>query len=371
MVRYPLHPAWRSLPALLVMLVAAPAGAVDVYVAPRGQDGNPGTIDLPFETIGEAAEVAKPGTTIHVAPGVYPEIIETSASGTATARIRYLSEVTWGAKIRTRGSGTHETWDNTGSYVDIEGFDVTGNGAVGISNHGSHVRIVGNQVHHIPAPGCTDNGGAGISAAEYTAITTDILRNLVHDIGEFPNPCPRVHGIYHSHKGGRIADNIVFRASGWGIHFWHAASDLTIANNLVFNNAKGGIGGGAGDSPYFDDPNKPADHIRVINNIVYDNKGIGIEELGITGTNNLYTHNLVFANQQDWSLQNGLSHSGTVAAPPGFVRYDPDGDGDYHLTADSPAIDRGTRTGEAIVDYDRVPRPQGHGVDIGPFEFVP
>jgi hypothetical protein len=361
----------RLLPCLLVVLVAAQAEAVDLYVAPDGRDDNPGTAALPFKTINKAAEVATAGTTVQVAAGVYPEILETSASGTATAPIRYVSSVTWGAKIRTDGPDDHWSWTNSGSYVVIKGFDISNNGSGGLDNFGSHVRITKNHVHNIPAPGCTSNGGAGINAAEYTALNTRIDRNLVHDIGEFPGPCPRVHGIYHSHQGGRIMNNIVFRTTGWGIHTWHAAFDIVIANNLVFNNARGGIGVGAGDAPYFGDPDKPADQIRVINNIAYDNRGIGIEELGVTGMNNLYVNNLVFANEQDWRLNNDLDHSDTVTAPPGFVRYDPDGRGDYHLMVDSPAIDRGRRIGALVIDYDDVPRPQGRRVDIGPFEFVP
>lgn len=369
--RHPPNLVRRLLPGLLAVLVAAQAKAVDLHVAPGGCDDNPGTIALPFKTIGEAARVATPGTTIHVAPGFYTEILETAASGTAAARIRYVSSVPWSAKIRTKGPDDHYSWTNLGSYVDIVGFDISGNGAVGIFSYGSNVSIFGNHVHHIPAPGCTGDGGAGIDAGEYTAINTNIFRNVVHDIGEFPNACARVHGIYHSHEGGGIVNNIVFRTSGWGIHLWHAPFDLRIANNLVFNNANGGIVVGAGDSPYFNNPSKPADHILVINNIVFDNGGIGIEESGITGLNNIYANNLVFANHKDWSLQNGLGHSGTVTAPPGFVRYDPNGKGDYHLMADSPAIDRGTRLGAPLVDHDRAPRPQGRGVDIGPFESVP
>lgn len=366
-----IHLARRSLPGLFVVLLASQADAADLYVAPGGSDDNPGTAALPLQTIGKAAEMVTPGTTVHVAPGVYREILETWASGTAEARIRYLSSTPWGAKIRTEGPDNHWSWTNEGSYVDVEGFDVSNNGAGGIGNYGSHVRITNNYVHDIPAPGCTGNGGAGIVTGEYTALNTILERNFVHDIGELPDPCPRVHGIYHSHEGGGIVNNIVFRTSGWGIHLWHAPSDLKIANNLVFNNANGGIVVGAGDSPYFDDPSKPADHIRVINNIVYDNRGVGVEESGVTGLNNLYSNNLVFANEQDWGLNNDLSHSGTVAAPPGFVHYDPDGEGDYRLMPDSPAIDHGTQMEAPVVDYDGVSRPQGQGVDIGPFEFLP
>jgi Right handed beta helix region/Protein of unknown function (DUF1565) len=353
------------------VLVTTQTDAADLYVAPGGHDDNPGTIGSPFKTIGKAAEAATPGTTVHVAPGIYREITETAASGTATDRIRYVSSTRWGAKIRTEGPDNHWSWKNKGSYVDIEGFDVSNNGSGGIATYGSHVRIMNNYVHDIPAPGCTGNGGAGIVAGEYTAIDTVLDRNVVHDIGDFPNPCPRVHGIYHEHEGGGILNNIVFLTSGWGIHLWHAPFDLKIANNLVFNNANGGIVVGAGDSPYFDDPSKPADYTVVTSNIVYDNGGVGVEESGITGLKNVYLNNIVFGNEQDWGLNNDLSDSGTVAAPPGFVHYDPDGKGDYRLTADSPAIDRGTRMDAPAVDYDGVPRPQGQGVDIGPFEFLP
>ena len=362
--------ARRSLPGLLSLLIVAPAGAADLYVAPDGQDSDPGTLASPLKTIGKAAEMATPGTTIRVAPGIYPEILETSASGTAEARIRYVSSVPWQAKIRTQGPDDHWSWGNYGSFVDIEGFDVSGNGVGGIGTEASNVVISGNHVHDIPALDCPGNGGAGIETGGY-AFNTSIIGNLVHDIGEFPNPCPRVHGIYHSHEGGRIVNNIVYRTSGWGIHLWHAPYRLTIANNLVFNNANGGIVVGAGDSPYYGDPSKPADYILVLNNIVYDNRKIGIEESGVTGLNNLYANNLVFANEQDWELNNGLSSSGTVAAPPGFVHYDPDGKGNYHLMAGSPAIDRGTPMDAPLVDYTLAPRPQGRGVDIGPFEFVP
>lgn len=363
--------ARRFLPGLLTVLIVAPAGAIDFHIAPGGRDGNPGTAALPFRTIGEAAQVATPGTNIHVAPGLYTEILETSESGTAAAPITYVSTVHWGAKIRTEGPDDHWSWINRGNHVVIAGFDVSGNGAGGIDNFGTNVRIVRNRVHNIPALGCTSNGGAGIAASNYTNTNVFIGRNLVHDIGEFPEPCSRVHGIYFQHEGGRIVNNIVYRVTGWGIHWWHAPLRITIANNLAFNNMNGGIGGGAGDSPYFGDPSKPADHITVMNNIVYDNADTGIEETGLSGSNNLFLNNISIENGRDWVLQEQSSHSGTAEAPPGFVRYDPDGNGDYRLRADSPAIDRGTARGAPIIDYDGVSRPQGRGVDIGPFEFVP
>jgi hypothetical protein len=47
------------------------------------------------------------------------------------------------------------------------------------------------------------------------------------------------------------------------------------------------------------------------------------------------------------------------------------GNGDYHLTADSPCIDTGTSEGAPSDDIDGDTRPQGQGYDMGADEFVP
>jgi hypothetical protein len=44
--------------------------------------------------------------------------------------------------------------------------------------------------------------------------------------------------------------------------------------------------------------------------------------------------------------------------------------GNLHLTAGSPAVDRGKATA-ATTDADGNPRPQGSGFDIGAYELVP
>jgi hypothetical protein len=112
------------------------------------------------------------------------------------------------------------------------------------------------QAHHVHdlalAGGCTGNGGAGIDNANYRASDGDIIGNVVHDIG-VPGRCNGVHGIYSSTPRGRSYNNNVYRASAWGIHLWHAASDVTIAHNTVFANGAAAVGGGivigAGDAP--------------------------------------------------------------------------------------------------------------------------
>jgi Right handed beta helix region/Protein of unknown function (DUF1565) len=345
-----------------------PAAAADRYVAPTGADGNPGTRAAPLKTISRADTVARPGDVVRVLPGVYRESVRTVASGTANARITYTSTVKWGARIiPPAGSG----WENDGDWVVIDGFDVSApNGREGIYNDGSHVRITRNHVHAVRVPRCTVNGGAGINSGtpNYTGVDIAIERNLVHDIGSLTRRCNGVQGIYVAHRQGRVANNVVYRVSTWGIHLWHAPRDIDVVNNLSFANGYGGIVVGAGDAPHHG--RVPTENIRVINNIVLDNR-VGIAETGAKGDNIRFLHNLVWRNGDDWSLKAGRAHVGTVSMEPRFVRYLRNGGGDYRLRAGSPAVDRGSPLAAPDVDLDGVRRPQGPTVDVGPHERRP
>ena len=345
----------------------APTVGLDYFVAPNGSNTADGSAASPWATIQHAANSVGPGATVHVAPGDYAEAIVSNISGTDTARIQFVSDTPWGAKIRT--TGTEIVWENRGNYLDIEGFDISSDDArIGIANFSDlgYVRIVGNHVHNFPGTGCTSQGGAGILQDYYYGeADSDTIGNVVDHIG--PSGCNLVHGIYHSTKGGKIHNNIVHNAAGWGIHTWHAATEVTIANNLVFENGSGGIIVGAGDSP----GGVMADGFTVSNNIVIYN-GYGIMEYGQTGVNNRYLNNLVYGNLYNgFQLQNGNVDLGTVIANPQFVNYQPDGGGDHRLTPQSPAIDFGTSVGAPPDDFDGIARPQGAGWDIGPYEWRP
>jgi len=85
-------PATRNLllPALssvLVLLALPLAGAAERWVAPDGDDGNPGTRDAPWRTIQHAAEVAEPGDVVNVREGTYAEQVTVLVSGTEDAPI--------------------------------------------------------------------------------------------------------------------------------------------------------------------------------------------------------------------------------------------------------------------------------------------
>src|SRR5690554_5472067 len=45
--------------------------AAQIYVAPYGNDSNPGTIEQPLESIQKAQELASPGDTVFIRGGTY------------------------------------------------------------------------------------------------------------------------------------------------------------------------------------------------------------------------------------------------------------------------------------------------------------
>ena len=332
----------------------------DYYVSAKGNDSGNGSVAHPWATIQRAAAAARAGVTIHVAPGKYSGPIVTEASGTGEAPVRYISEQRWGATIS--GPSGQATWSNSGSYAQIEGFDLTGPGCIGIANSGAHVRIARNHVHDLAARDCGDNGGAGIDNVSQSAVESEIVANMVNQIGDCRHPNRTVHGIYHSSPGGRIRNNLVIANQGWGIHLWHGATHVEIANNLVYGNGYGGIVVGAGESPV------PVINEQTIvsNNIVMRN-GYGIMEFGNTGSGNRYLNNIVYSNTSTaLMLLTGVA-SGTINANPRFLLEGTD----FHLLASSPAIDAGTPEAGPEEDFDGNSRPQLKGWDIGPYEWTP
>jgi parallel beta-helix repeat protein len=351
-------------------VAAASASIYNLYVATTGSDSNPGTQARPFKTIQRGAAMAKPSTTIHVAAGTYRGNVTTKVHGTATARIRYVSDTKWGAKII--GSGTEGMWTNNSNYTDIVGFDITGSGRIGILNMGSYTLFQGNNVHNLTVSGgCNGGGGAGIVNANYSGSDGDIIGNVVHDIG-VPGKCNGVQGIYSSNLRGRIFNNIVYRASAFGIHLWHAANYVTIANNTVFANGAGGMGGGivigVGDSP----GGKILTNTKVINNIVYKNPAVGIMQYcysgqSCIGSGNVVANNLVSGNGSAIRMKVG-SATGTITADPQFVNYQANGTGDYRLKSTSPAVNKGTASSAPTTDINNIARPRGAAYDIGAYE---
>ncbi|OHB64855.1 MAG: transcriptional initiation protein Tat [Planctomycetes bacterium RBG_13_60_9] len=84
--------------------------------SPRCDDNGPGTIDQPFRTISEAAEVLQPGERVVIASGIYRECIRPAHGGTGPDQmISY--EAAPGATVIVKGSETlNEGWRPSTGY---------------------------------------------------------------------------------------------------------------------------------------------------------------------------------------------------------------------------------------------------------------
>ncbi len=335
------------------------ASGADYYVSTVGSDTAVGSSSAPWRTIAKGVGTVRPGDTLHVRPGTYPESPVSNTDGTSSARIRYVSDTKWGAKIK--------HWENNADYTDIVGFEIdfgtnvtpTGtNGNSGILDEGNHNRLLNNHIFNVTGSGINTTGWT--SAAPYGGVDTEIIGNVIHHTGS----ANLTHGIYFAHKQGVVKNNIVYDVRDCGIHLWHNPSDIVITNNLVFNIGGCGIVVGAGDFT-----GALVQNVLVANNIFMDANS-GITENGDTGANNRYINNIVWNMRvRNTGLQNGTI-TGTIIADPRLVNYKTDGTGDYHLTSASPAINAGIAEGAPITDLDGVQRPQDTKYDIGPYEFT-
>lgn len=389
--------------AFILGLCTLASATNDYYVSVTGSNvtGN-GSQSHPWRTIPYAdshVSLGLYGTVVHVAPGVYLGNVTTQASGTEAARLRFLSDVKWGAKIVGTGGDYAKVWASNGSYVDIEGFDVSGTTSMGIYTTGTSDHILNNHVHDLTSCGASGSGGAGIDLQNYYASGGWVIGNVVHDIGiryNAPGTCsPGAHGIYMSQTYSVAENNIVYRVQTYGIHEYHAATNTVVSNNLVF--ACGGKykGGGiviAAHSPF----GQPNNHTTVVNNVIRNNPAWGIIEAYCSpycGPANIYANNDVYENGVNLYIKGGTPASnvhGNLATDPQQVNFNTTPGapsivnglvsfpyGNFHLMSSAPAVNRGTVqcAGGGLVpcvnnlDLDKVARPQGTAVDIGNYEY--
>lgn len=341
----------------------------DCYVSSSGNDSGDGSAAHPWRTVNHAASRARPGVTIHVASGTYYGNLVTDVSGTPDARITYISDTKWGAKLV--GTGTGVLWALNASYVDVNGFDISGPNNYGIyagwsGSTPGYNHFLNNRIHDITnSAGCTSTGGAAIDTGSGGDGNDWFIGNVIANIGaSMIGRCNTIHGIYVANTNALVENNIISGVSGYGIQQWHAATASTIVNNTVFNNS-GGILLGDGDAGALAGGSA---NNYVANNICVSNSKYGIVEGGRMGGGNVYTHNLLWNNPHNYSLVSGVTPVGTVNANPQFIDYRSDGTGDYHLTARSPAIGKGTATRAPDRDHEGASRPAGAGWDVGAYQ---
>ena len=403
-----------------VFLIAARlASATIYYVAPNGDDNNPGTIDQPWQTLQHAADTIGPGDTVEVRAGNYVGGYFTT-SGTANAPIvleAYLGE---SPAITADNPTTPDGINLEGaSFMVVQGFTVNGHTRTGIrAVTCEHVTIRNNSMDQ--------NGEWGI----LTGFCDDLLieNNVTsRSIGQ--------HGIYVGNSGDRpvIRGNVIFGNNANGIHMNGdisqggdgIISDALVEANIIYDN---GVGGGSGIN---------CDGVQdslIRNNLIYDEHASGISLYQIDGGgpstgNRVLNNTVLIASDGRWALniQDGAANATarnnilwndhsfrgsldiSTDSLPGFTddnnavmdRFTTDGGdtiltlaewqqqigqdthsflatpdqlfvdvatNDYALSAMSPAIDTGETRDDVPTDILGVPRPQGAGFDVGAYE---
>ena len=178
----------RARPRLLavalgwVLLAAAEAAPASIYyVAPAGNDSNPGTEALPWRTIQKAADTLQAGDTVLIRAGTYNERVIPQFSGTAGLPITYSAY-----------PGESPVLDGTGIAVP------TDEGLFHVVDR-QHLRVIGLRIVH----------------SAYAGIYADMSGHLL------------VHG------------NSTFDTVSSGIGIW-GSTDVTIEGNRVEESNGGG-----------------------------------------------------------------------------------------------------------------------------------
>ena len=112
----------------LFMISISSMKAQTYYVSTTGDDGNPGSIDQPWETIQYAMDVATPGSTVNIMGGTYNERVYLNVSGNAGNMITFQNYNN--ESVVVDGDGWNdpalcEIYDQ--QYVRIKGIHFTNN----------------------------------------------------------------------------------------------------------------------------------------------------------------------------------------------------------------------------------------------------
>jgi len=134
--------------------------------APGAADTNPGTEQMPFETVQQAADVAKPGDAVYVMAGKYDERVKVKAGGTEGKPVAFVA--------MPRRSATVGGFDLEASHIRVEGFEITADKpATAVQLRASHCEILDNYIHNmmVAVNGTVGKPSADGSTRDYSAVT--------------------------------------------------------------------------------------------------------------------------------------------------------------------------------------------------------
>ncbi|MGE0681061.1 MAG: right-handed parallel beta-helix repeat-containing protein [Candidatus Binatia bacterium] len=322
---------------------SAPIGQRTFYI--DGATGNDSQSELhaqnpntPWKTIKKGLEVAVPGETLSILPGVYTQRIESLKDGTIDAPIT----------IRAQTPGTVTIQPPSGSavyfghhYNTLVGVDIIDT-AIGVQL-GPYKGTGNTTVRGLVVRDVLVSGAANIGLKFKYVKDGVAIHNIVRNCGK--------EGISYIGNSAFLFNNLVYNngltTARYGVSLARGG-DHQVLNNTIYGNPNGGLQLGTSNTkPVFS---------TVLNNLIIQNK-VGVKEpagSNYTGHATL-DYNDVYGNTTNYDLSHG---SGTVqgansfSASPAFIN---PASGDFRLSrqatgqaVDSPAIDKGSDTAENL-----------------------
>jgi hypothetical protein len=331
---------------------------VNYYVSPAGSDSNDGkTATTPFKTIQKAANLAKAGSTVYLAGGVYQQQLSINVSGTADQPITFRGDPNAPAYIQQGGSNSAIVTIQNQSHIRLYGISVgkvTKKDAQGILITATSSGIVTDiELNHVTVaevawtatrtkvPGDNDNaqgiiiygaGKAQANAVSNIRIDSCTITNNVTGFSEAVSLDGNIDGFSITHcevynntnigialignygtssnasldqaRNGVVSqnyshDNVADYATSGGIYV-DGARDIKIERNWCQGNGYG-IEVGA-------EENGSATNITVVANVLVGNKETGLAIGGYnSGTSGQVLNSSIFNNT---FYKNGTSSSG-------------------------------------------------------------
>lgn len=237
---------------------------VTYYVAPAGNDANPGTIDEPWQTIQKAADTLTAGEVVFIRGGTYHEQVLPRNSGEAGDEIVYMAYP--GEIVTIDGDGISLPDDLAGL------FEV---------NDKSYIRISGLRV--INAGPFANNAGILVAFSNHITIENNITLNTMSSgIGVWDSRQILIDGntVEQAGLGGgqecitvaitsdfEVRNNTVIDCQKEGIDAKDGSSNGCLHRNIVDHSRAVGI--------YVDAWDKYTHDIEVFDNIVHDTENDG------------------------------------------------------------------------------------------------
>ena len=266
---------------------ATPEGGV-YYVAPGGDDANPGTLDHPWQTIQKAAETLVAGDTVYIRTGIYFEQVIPQNSGSSGQFITYAAFP--GETVTIDGTGV-DVAEYTGlfyivdrSYIRVSGLRVIHSGYYGIvAEDSSYITFDHNCTYDTSSSGLSSWGNNHVLVdsnevvgactgpwQEHISIsntdTFEVRYNHVHDVMPGTNGKEGM-SIKDASMHGKVYGNEVNNINEVGIYVDAEAEhlyDVEVYRNIVHDIPAMGFALAC-------EAGGTLENIRLYNNIAYNN----------------------------------------------------------------------------------------------------